>query len=1007
MNKRTQNLKLVIAIGIAISSSVVMAKDKAKKGDSGLSALTMKKSDEANNDVKALKAEIFIASQEDKAIEQAQKLLKKYKGTTLEPDILMRLGELHLRRAKTDRFLEIHRTSEDIVRIAPRLVQNAASKRQILSAIELFDKIEERFPRFDKIDTVVFNNAFANQQIGNNAKAEKKYTKLIAQFENSLLIADAHLAIGEMQFNRQQYTDALKHFQAIRKYPDSQVYPYGIYKAGWAYYNLRQNDLGLKELEDVIRYGKFVKEQGIDARLDLRKEALLDMALFFEDSSPAKNAYPYFEKQAGELDVSPVVLRLADLYKRHSRHQDVKTILTEYIKKNPISSYVPRAYAELMDASEKMRKRPDVVTLLGNFKSICEPSSSWSKAQTPDSLLQADNPLLVFNEDNQPNLTASQLCTSAFQKMALGYANKWLKMWQRDETQAELADSTENSFAIYLSSDTNSAESYKARFVYAELLFKRKKYRMASENYFIAGAGTKDKTIQHDAKYYAIMALEKAVADKWSDSDEKQLKKLASDYLTAYPQGRFALDIEFKVAFVAYEKGKYDEAGPTFLKLGSKFGNSDKGLKAQDLYLDTLNLKKDYVALRDYALQLRGSAKGDRADKMTKIYEESYFLIIQKMEDQKKYEQAINEYGQFAKLNPQSKLTQKALWNITQLYYKLSDLMNAANSSVAYAEKNIGTKEGIDAYMKAAQTYEALGQLREAANVLVQLSKYDKENKSKWSALAADFYYLSGDLKSAKPIFEMLKASTDNKNSFHALVQLEKIAATEKREKVREGYLREISSTGHQPEASEAAVYFVELAYNNKKYDDAFNLAKKLISQEKNGASKSALAQARYVQAKVLQQEYYNQSVKSQLERVQTVLTLKTEKLSKAQIAFQSAAQYGDPLISVKAYSELANCYLHYNESLQNMPMPKGLPEAEATAFKNQMNELAIPMEEKGIETKMQALKVAQQLGVHDPIVTDLQNEMKKMNQQVVKETAIINLTPAEAVLPRYEGVGT
>jgi hypothetical protein len=68
------------------------------KGDAGLTDLKYRADDENGNEMRALKAEVFIAAQEDKAIDQVNKLLKKYKGTALEADLLLRLGELYMRR---------------------------------------------------------------------------------------------------------------------------------------------------------------------------------------------------------------------------------------------------------------------------------------------------------------------------------------------------------------------------------------------------------------------------------------------------------------------------------------------------------------------------------------------------------------------------------------------------------------------------------------------------------------------------------------------------------------------------------------------------------------------------------------------------------------------------------------------------------------------------------------------------------------------------------------------
>jgi cellulose synthase operon protein C len=998
------SLAALLLLGTLGSSRLAVADDK---NANPLSDLKMKAGDEKGNDLRALKAELMIADQESKAVTQIQKLLKKYKGTSLEPELLLRLGELYMRRSKTDRFLELHRDSDDVVRVAPTVVKNAASRKQIENAIAVYDDIEKRFNNYEKLDAVIFDNAFANQQINNESKAEKLYIRLVTTFSESSLLPDAHLALGEIQFSRHEFKEALAHFQAIRKYPESHIYPYGMYKAAWTFYNLRDAKAGMHELEDVIRYGRYVHEQGIDERLDLRKEALLDLALFYEDNGDTKDAYAYLTDQAGELDVSPVVIRLAELYKRHGRNQDILYVLGDLIRKKPTSEYLPLAYVEMMTASENLKKHRDVVVALESFYDVCQPQSSWSKAQSQDLAPGKESPLAQFSEGVEGKLTPSKLCSKVFERIALGYANKWLKDWNKAPQEKELAEVTERAFEVFLKSDPSSDESSRARFVYAELLFKLGKFRIASQQYATTGQLTKDKNIGHDSRYFALISLEKAVNDKWSDTDEKTFQVLAKDYLTKNVGGKYALEVEFKVAFIAYEKGRYDEAGPVFLKLGQAYPTQEKGIKSQDLYLDILNIKKDYVGLRDYALALRAKTTvADRKEKLTKIYEEAYFSIIQGMEQKGDYKTAANEYNNFAKINPASKLTQKALWNSTELNFKTGDMVAGAQAAVRYFEKYPDTKEGIDALMKAAQTYESMGQLNDAAKILIKLSQVDKESKNKWLLLAADFFMLSHDAKSAKPIFESLKQNSNSDVSMRALMQLEMLAKEEGNVKQREGYLRQIAATDHEPQASVAAVYFVEKAFDEGRLDDAFNLAKKVIGEDKKGGDRSAMARARLVQARVLASEFRTQSIKSQLERVQAVLMLKTEKLSKAQVAFQSAANYGDAHVSMIAYKELADCYLSYSEALHSMPLPKGVPDAEAEAFRGEMDKLAIPMEEKGIDTKMQALNLARQLGTDEEFMSNLENELKKLNQAVTKNEGSDKIHPAMLVLPVVKGEG-
>ena len=152
------------------------------------------------------------------------------------------------------------------------------------------------------MDVAVFNNAYAHQQIGEDPQARTLFLKLIKNHPSSPLVPDAYLSIGEICFKAREFQTALTNFQAIRKYPRARVYPYGLYKAAWSYYNLQDAPSGMTQLEEVIVFGRQVAAKKWDSKLDLRKEALGDLALFFSDAKQAKDAIEYFREQAQEIE---------------------------------------------------------------------------------------------------------------------------------------------------------------------------------------------------------------------------------------------------------------------------------------------------------------------------------------------------------------------------------------------------------------------------------------------------------------------------------------------------------------------------------------------------------------------------------------------------------------------------------------------------------------------------------------------------------------------------------
>jgi hypothetical protein len=128
--------------------------------------LKMKVGDEEGNELKALKAELLINQTDQKALAQLNKLIKKYKGSGLEPSLYFRLAELYIRRAKSATFFEVHRDDSNAARFGPKVAKSESSRAWILKAISTYDLIESKYVQFSDMDLVLFNNAFARQSLG-------------------------------------------------------------------------------------------------------------------------------------------------------------------------------------------------------------------------------------------------------------------------------------------------------------------------------------------------------------------------------------------------------------------------------------------------------------------------------------------------------------------------------------------------------------------------------------------------------------------------------------------------------------------------------------------------------------------------------------------------------------------------------------------------------------------------------------------------------------------------
>lgn len=988
-NMKRVSMTLMVLAGLLQVTDVAHAK-KDRPGDSGVeSELKFKAGDENGNEIKALKTELLVMKSEKRALEQLQKLQKKYAGTRMEPEILFRLAELYMRRARTERFFEVHRNSEQVATFVPQLVKDASEAAEIRKAIGIYGSMQQKFPNFRSMDIVIFNNAFAHQQLGEDKEAEQLYFKIIKQHGDSPLVPDSYLAVGEINFNRRNFTFALENFRAIRKFPRARVYPYGLYKAAWSYYNLQDAGSGMKQLEEVVKYGRDMAKSQQDARLDLRKEALGDLALFFGDVQPSSNAVDYFRTQAAELDAAPYIMRLVELYKRHSRLNDVEVVLRDFIAKMPKSEMIASAHEELVWNYERTKQRPEAIAQLTALDSLCENS-------TPKEVKK-----LKKGELPPKNECAAKI-TDASKKLA----TKWHALWKKQGGDDALAASSEKSYRLYLkNADMRDAELPSVRYSFAELQFARGQYREASEHYAAVegyqATAKIDPKVAHDAAYAAVVSLEKAVGTgKWNDDDEKRFQVLGDSYVKRFPTGQYVLDIKFKRAFIAYEKERYDDAGAQFKKIGWNDApmsgpTPEKVLKAQDLYLDILNIKKDYTALKEAAQSLlKRGVEGARTTQIEKIYREAYFSEIQALEEKGDLNGAVEAYKKFALENTGSDLAPKAWWNASQIQFRMGDAEGGANTCYQMHKLFPSSSNGRDCLTRAAQTFEAMARLDLAARVLLNLALVEADKQDKWRETAADFFALSGSKPRAITMYVKLAEGKKKVDDQVALYEKAAVLAADTGDmKTLQSIESKYTQMNIEPQASRLVVEQAEEAFTKGDLTKAFNLSKRVIAKE--SLPKDILARARIVQAQVLEDEYRKQSVKARVERIGTVLAIKTEKLEKAQKAYQSAIRYGDPEQSVRALRKLAGCYLDYASTVRGMSLPGDVPAADQQVFKQEIEQLTIPMEEKGIEAMSQALDASKKAQLRDGQIAEIQVEVNKLNMKATTQPPVVVVNPS------------
>lgn len=919
---------------VLLFTSETFAEGSDKKGL--LPELKMNTSDEDSNEKKQLTSELMISKAEDKALDSLQKLLKRKKGTEQEPDLLYRLAELYMRKSKTGRFFDLHQDSKTL-KLSPFPIPPQKGKDWIRKASVVYSDIESRFPKFTEMDAVLFNNAFACQQLAELKRSETLYRKLLAQHSKSPLIPDALIALGELLYDQGQFKLAQDVFEQIENHSKSRVYSYGLYKWAWTLYNLKKSEAAISKLVEVVEKNplKFEKERAYY----LRKEALRDLVLFVGDSLRAEEMYGFFKKITAPEELGEAMSNVAKLYESYNREKDIHIFMNEFLEKEKDHSYQARAHMILVNANEMIKKRDDVIKHLELASQLCEANSVWKAKLEPT--------------------WAETTCTEDYRRTSLEIAKKWWEIWLKNKAHPEFSKFTEKALRLVLKADNPEKPDFKTRYALAELLFQQSQFDDASSEYEKVGKTSTEAVMTHDANYAALFSMQKSVEKNKTADKQKRIKVLSLYYIEKHPKGVHSLPVQLQVAIAEYEAGQ-DKASEEFLKpLLAQKTSKEIRQKSQDLMLDILNFRKDFTNLKIQSAEfLKETENEARKMSLQKINQEAHYSEIQRNLTTQPKIAVSSQLLEFRKTHPKSPLVKETLWQALSLAYADGFTARGAELSREFALTYKDDKRVAEALRDSANSFLMTGRIPEAIQTYEDLLKTQPQDKRKIQEILVELSLLEGKKSDGrKKILELMKSASGSDKKTLQDRYLNSFTPEEKESSAEyKKYEQELINQGLEPYSTRYWTKLAQQQFDKKQITQAFQSATKAMSRD---SDMSERAEARYIQARILEQELLSQSVKvTQEDRLSLVLNIKTDKLDKALTAYNSAAKMTkDANLTLQILEGLDRCYGHYVSALRTMPLPSSLSEADQKTLRAEVEKITAPIEAKQNENK-QALNI-------------------------------------------------
>src|SRR5262245_55149457 len=436
----------------------------------------------------------------DEAIEELKKLIPKAPAGR-KAEMIFRLAELYWEKSKYKFGLEMtafdkayqdyvdsgragkEPTQKDYVRESELIKQNA---------LKLYEKVLAEYPTYERNDEVLFYLGYNEYEAGNQKVAVSHYWTLIKQFPNSRLVPDAYLQLGEHFFNSNNVDKARKAFERALATNQPRIYNYALYKLAWCDYNVQEYAAGITKLKDVIDRSE--KESDTKS-VQLKSEALGDLARFFSYVDEVESAFDYFKKKGGEDIAVRYTTKLGGLFDEQGKWPlEIKTyrMLNEKYANN---SKAPELQSLVVKAFSKLNKKDMVRKEVERLVDLYRPGTPWYEEQKRKN----DKASLEYAYD----LTESNL-----RDLVTEYHSDAQK--RQDVPTYQLA---RDIYAKYLDAFSDTESAYSMRFFYAEVLWALKEWKVAADQYDrVARAKVDGKAkgkYARTAAYDAILAWEK------------------------------------------------------------------------------------------------------------------------------------------------------------------------------------------------------------------------------------------------------------------------------------------------------------------------------------------------------------------------------------------------------------------------------------------------------------------------------------------------------------------
>ena len=226
---------------------------------------------------------------QDKSIKKLESLIKQYQGTSREPELLYRLGDLYLERSGLS-----FRISEGTS------VKNKSPlySHSLKEAIRVYSALLAKYPYHAFAPMAHFKRGKSYKELADIPKAREDFLYLDQHSKDFDYLDSALLDLADFAQDANHHQEALTYLSQVEKMPTSDYLPIALHKSAWSYFNLGQYETAINYLNrEVDFYYVRIDAKKADATAETAflESAFNDLSLFYFEAINKKSSFASIE----------------------------------------------------------------------------------------------------------------------------------------------------------------------------------------------------------------------------------------------------------------------------------------------------------------------------------------------------------------------------------------------------------------------------------------------------------------------------------------------------------------------------------------------------------------------------------------------------------------------------------------------------------------------------------------------------------------------------------------